>query len=131
MSKGKKRLLILLVLVSSTLTLMSYQHNKRAFSFFDIVSYPYYALNEFSSNTGLTIKRVRDAFEENNLLRKEVNRLLVEKQQYREFILENERLKALLSLRELEPRYVVAAMVIGHGSDKLLNIAALDKGGKS
>ncbi len=131
MSKGKKRLLILFVLVSATLTLMSYQHDKRVFSFLNMVSHPYYALNEFTSNLGLTINRIRHAFEENNLLRKEVNQLLVEKQQYQEFILENERLKALLSLKEQEPRYVAAARVIGRGSDKLLNIAVLDKGGKS
>ena len=132
MSKGRKRLLILFALVSAAFALMSYQHDKEVFSFFDVViSYPYYALNEFTANADITIRRMRSAFEENKLLRKEVNQLLLEKQQFREIILENERLKALLSFKEQEPRYVTAARVIARGSDRLLNIVILDKGEKS
>ena len=132
MSTGRKRLLILFVLVSAAVALMSYQHNEKTFSFFDVViSYPYYALNEFTTNTNITIRRMRSAFEENELLRKEVNNLQLEKQQYREIILENERLKALLSFKEQESRFVTAARVIARGSDRLLNIVILDKGGKS
>lgn len=104
MSKGKNRLIILFVLASTALALMSYQHNKKAFSFFDIVvSYPYYVLNEFTSNIYININRMQNAYEENKLLREDVNRLRLEKQQYREIFLENDRLKALLSLREQEP----------------------------
>ncbi len=132
MSKGRKRLLILLVLVSAAVALMSYQHDKKAFPFFDaVISYPYYALNEFTANADITIRRMRNAFEENEQLRKEVSRLLLEKQQYRETLLENQRLKALLAFKEREPRYLTAARVIGRGSDRLLNIVILDKGGKS
>lgn len=132
MSKGRKRLLILFVLVSAAVALMSYQHDQKAFSFFDeIISYPYYALNEFTANVDITIRRIRNAVEENKLLRKEVSQLQLEKQQYRELILENERLKALLSFKEQEPRYVTAARVIARGSDRLLNIVILDKGEKS
>ncbi|MBF0557778.1 MAG: rod shape-determining protein MreC [Nitrospirae bacterium] len=132
MSKARKRLIILIVLVSTALALMSYQHNRKPFTFFDlVVSYPYYALNEFTSNIDLTVRRLRKTFAENITLREEVSRLRLEKQQYREIFLENERLKALLSLRELEPRYVSAARVIARGSDKLLNIATLDKGRNS
>ena len=132
MPKGRKRLLILFVLVSAAVALMSYQHNRKALSFLDVViSYPYYALNEFTANADITIRRMRNAFEENNLLRKEVNQLQLEKQQYREIILENERLKALLSFKEQEPRFVTAARVIARGPDRLLNTVILDKGGKS
>ncbi len=132
MSKGRKRLLILLVLVSAAGGLMSYQHDKKTSSFFDVViSYPYYALNEFTANANITIGRIRNAFEENKLLRKEVTQLLLEKQKYSEIILENERLKALLSFKEQEPRYVTAARVIARGSDRLLNIVILDKGEES
>src|SRR5208283_1007372 len=120
MSTGRRRLLILFVLVSAAVALMSYQHNKKAFSFFDvIISYPYYALNEFTANTNITIRRMRSAFEDNELLRKEVNQLQLERRQYREIILENERLKALLSFKEQEPRFVTAARVIARGSDRL------------
>ncbi len=111
---------------------MSYQHDKKTSSFFDVViSYPYYALNEFTANANITIGRIRNAFEENKLLRKEVTQLLLEKQKYSEIILENERLKALLSFKEQEPRYVTAARVIARGSDRLLNIVILDKGEES
>ncbi len=132
MSKGRRRLLILVVLVSAALALMSYQHNKKAFSFIEaVISYPYRALNEFTSNADITIRRMLSAFDENKLLRKEVNQLLLEKQQYREIILENERLKALLSFKEQEPRYVTAARVIARGPDRLLNIVIIDKGEKN
>lgn len=131
MSKGKKRLLILLVLVSASLTLMSYQHNRRTFSFFSVVAYPYYALSEFTARIESGVSRLQSTFEDNKLLRKEVSQFLVERQQYREALSENVRLKALLALKEREPRSVVAARVIGRGSDKLLNIAVLDKGTNS
>ncbi len=132
MSKGKKRLFILFVLVSAAVAIMNYQHNKKAFSFFDsVISYPYYALNELTANAAGTVRRLRSAFEENKLLREEVDHLLLEKQQSREIILENERLKALLSFKDQEPGFVTAARVVARGSDRLLNIVILDKGGKS
>ena len=132
MPTGRKRLLILFVLVSAALALMSYQHNKQAFPFLDVViSYPYHELNKITNNADITFKRMLNAFDENKLLRTQVNQLQLEKQQYREIILENERLKALLSFKEQEPRFVTAARVIGRGSDRLLNIVTLDKGSTS
>ena len=136
MSKGRKRLFILFILVSAALILMSYQHNKKGFSFFDgivseIVSYPYYKLSELKSNIGITIRRVRNTYEENMLLRKEANQLLLEKQQYREIIFENKRLKDLLALKEREPKSLATARVIARGSDKLLKLVILDKGEES
>lgn len=132
MSKGRKRLIILIVLVAAALALMSYQHDRKPFSFLDsVITYPYYALNEFTADIDLTVKRLRTTFEENKTLRAEVAGLRLEKQQYREIFMENERLKALLALKEREPGYVAVARVIARGSDKLLNIAILDKGKSS
>jgi len=132
MSKYRKRFIVLIVLVSTAIALMSFQHNRNPFAFFDsIISYPFYALDQFTTNITLTIKRMQRTFEENKTLREEVSRLGLEKQQYREIFLENERMKALLSLKEREPRYVATARIIARGPDKLLNTAILDKGRNS
>jgi rod shape-determining protein MreC len=132
MSKGRKRFIVLFVLVASSIALMSYQHKKNAFYSFDgIVSYPYYKLSELTSNIAVTIDRIQNTFEENRQLRKDVGRLLLAEQQYREIVLENARLKALLSLKDREPGYLEAAKVIAKGSDRLLNLVVLDKGQES
>ncbi len=131
MSKGKKRLIIFSTLFSVALFLMSYQHNKQPVSFLNALSYPYYALSGTTSKIGLTIREARDTFDENRQLKKEASRLLLERQQYREIIQENKRLKDLLALKEREPRYLTTARVISHGYDKLLNTAVLDKGSRS
>lgn len=131
MTKGKKRLIIFLILFVTALTLMSYQHKKQAFSFFNALSYPYYALSGVTSNLCDFFNKARHAYEENQKLKNELNQALLERQQYREIFQENKRLKDLLALRQRELRHVAAAKVIAHGYDKLLNIAVLDKGKNS
>ncbi len=131
MSKGKKRFITFVALFAVALTLMSYQRDKQTFSFLSPLSYPYYALDRLTSHLGATIKEARDTFEENKRLKKELSQLLLERQQYREIIQENRRLRDIVSLKEREPRYIATARVIAHGYDKLLNTAILDKGRKS
>ena len=128
MSKGKKRLIIFFLLFSVALTLMSYQHNGQSFSFLDILSYPYNVFSRATSNFGSTIDEVRNTYEENKKLKRELNQLLIERQRYREIIQENSRLRDLLSLKGREPRYVATAKVISRGYDRLLNTEILDKG---
>lgn len=66
--------------------------------------------------------------EENKRLRKEVERLLTEQQQYREALLENKRLRALLKLRDEKKTFVSAAEVVGRGVDRWSHMLVLDKG---
>jgi len=131
MSKAKKRLIILFSLFSIAFIMMAFQHNRKSFSFFDVLSYPFHALSKITSSVNLNVKTVKEALEENTRLRKDLTALLLERQRYNEFIQENKRLKALLSLKEHEHRYLTAAKVISRGYDKVLNTIILDKGGNS
>lgn len=130
MSKGKKRLVILLSLFSVALVLMTYQHRK-PFSFLEALTYPYYSFNKMTSSINLNFNAVRNAFEENKRLKSELTRLMVERQRFGEFMQENKRLKESLSLKEHEPKYITTAKVIARGYDRLLNTIVLDKGRES
>lgn len=131
MSKAKKRLLILFSLFSLSFVMMAFQHDRRPFSFFEVLSYPFHAFNKITSSVDLKVKTAQEALEENTRLRKEVAAFLLERQKYNEVIQENRRLKDLLSLKEHELRYLTAAKVIARGYDKVLNTIILDKGGNN
>jgi rod shape-determining protein MreC len=131
MSKAKKRFIIFVALFSSALTVMSYQHGRGPSSFLQVASYPFDVLNRFTSGMSATTQRAWDTFEENKRLRRDVAQLLLERQQYREIMLENRRLKELLALKDSEARTVAAANVIGRGYDRLLSTAIIDKGRRS
>jgi len=131
MSKAKKRLLILFSLFSLSFVMMAFQHNRRPFSFFEVLSYPFHALSKITSSVDLKVKTAKEALEENTRLKKELTAFLLERQKYNEVIQENKRLKDLLSLKEHELRYLTAAKVIARGYDKVLNTIILDKGGNN
>jgi rod shape-determining protein MreC len=131
MSKAKKRFIIFISLFSFALTLMSYQHGRQSSLFSPVLSYPYDMLNRFTSSVTATLHDAKDTFEDNKRLKKEVTQLLLERQQYREVIQENRRLKELLALKEHETHAVAAAKVIARGYDRLQNTVILDKGKKS
>ncbi|MEW5746301.1 MAG: rod shape-determining protein MreC [Nitrospirota bacterium] len=128
MSKAKKRFIIFLALFSFALAVMSYQHGRRPSSFLQAVSYPFDLLNRLAADVSTTARQARAAFEENKRLRSELAQLLLERQQYREIMQENRRLKELLALKESEHRAVTAARVVARGYDRLLNTAVIDKG---
>jgi rod shape-determining protein MreC len=128
MSKGKKRFLILALLISLALIIMNYQRDRKPLSFFDALTYPYYALSKTTSDLSDAVTGAKNVFEENKKLKKEMTQLLLERQRYREIVEESKRLRELLSLKEQEPRYVATARVITRGYDRLLNLVVLDKG---
>jgi len=128
MSTAKKRLLILFSLFFVSFTMMTFQHNRKSFSFFEVLSYPFHALNKITSSVNLNVKTAKEALEENARLKKELTALLLERQRYNEFIQENKRLKDLLSLKEHERRYLTTAKVISRGYDRILNTVIIDKG---
>lgn len=66
--------------------------------------------------------------EENQMLRKEINSLLLEQQRYREIFFENQRLKEILSIKEKEKRYVTTAKIISRGPDLWSNTVVIEKG---
>lgn len=127
----KKRLLLFLLIITS-LSLMTYQSNREPLLPLKFLNN---ALNWFhgikiSAKDSITspFKRIFLKEEENIRLKEELNNLLKEQQKYREALLENKRLRELLSLKEKEHRYVTAARVIARGTDQWSNTFVLDKG---
>ncbi len=127
----KKRLLLFFLIILS-LGLMTYQSKKEHLM-------PLQFLNNVLANLHGIVNSVRDTAtspfkkmfireEENTRLKAELRRFLEEKQKYQETLLENRRLKELLSLKEKEYGYVTTARVVARGSDQWSNTFILDKG---
>lgn len=131
MSKGRKRLVILVSLICPALVLMTLQHDGRSFSFLQGLTRPFYFFNNAATSVCSNIRAARDTFEENKRLKSETGRLLLERQRFGELVQENKRLKDLLSLKEHEPRYVAGAKAVTRGYDRLLNTVIIDKGAGS
>ncbi|MFA5353515.1 MAG: rod shape-determining protein MreC [Thermodesulfovibrionales bacterium] len=131
MPKGKKRLLILLALIIAGTALMTIQHKGGGLAFFRVLSSPFDFMNSVTTGLIDRFEGTWDAKRENERLRKELTALLLERQRYGEVMRENRRLKDLLSLKEVQPRYLATARVVARGYDRLLNTVILDKGSSS
>jgi rod shape-determining protein MreC len=131
MSKGKKRFIILISLSLIALTIMTYQRDRKPFSFLKSLSYPYDLFNKVTANITTNFKGILSAFETNKILKKKLEETLLDRQAYDELIHENKRLKELLALKSQRPDYVTTAKVVGRGYDRLLNTLVLDKGRSS
>ncbi len=127
----KKRLLLFIFIIAS-LSLMTYQSNRGPLIPFKFLNN---TLNGFHSkkksvkdSVTLPFRRMLLMEEENTKIKAELTRMLKEQQRYQEAILENKRLRELLSLKEREIRYVTAARIIARGTDQWSNILVIDKG---
>jgi rod shape-determining protein MreC len=127
----RKRLLLVLFVVLS-LSLMTYQSNRKhllPFRFLNVVLNGFHQVRTSAEDfVASPFKRMLLREEENTRLKAELSRVRKEEQQWREAILENSRLRELLSLKEKERRYVTAARVIARNMDQWSNTVVLDKG---
>jgi len=127
----KKKLLLFLFIVIS-IALMTYQSRREHFLPFrflnNVLNGSYAIANSVKDFVLSPFKVILIREEENRRLKAELNKLLSEQQKYQEALLENKRLRELLSLKEKEYRYVTAARVISRGSDQWSNTLVLDKG---
>ncbi len=129
----KKRLLILSLLITISLFLMTYQNaDRHILSSLDFFSNALNVLHEIKSSLkNLVIspfKKILFEDKENKRLKKELSKLLEERQRYLEAIQENKNLKNLLSIKEKEPRYVTSAKIIAKSIDPWSNVVIIDKG---
>jgi rod shape-determining protein MreC len=127
-----KKWLLLSLFVIVALSIMMYQSNRRywhPFQFLNTVLHRVYEI-KVSAKDSITspFHRMFLREEENNRLKAELSRLLQERQQCRETLLENQRMKDILSLKERDYRYVTAARVIAKSTDQWSNSVILDKG---
>ncbi len=127
----KKRLLLLLFIILS-LGLMTYQSKKDhllPLRFLNNTLNGFHAIvNSVKDSVTSPFKKMLIREEENTRLKAELKRLREEQQKYQEALLENRRLRELLSLKEKDHGYVTAARVIARGADQWSNTFVLDKG---
>jgi rod shape-determining protein MreC len=130
----RKNTLLFFALIAISFVLMTYQNKKgRLFSV-----PPLNALLDNSQNAAQSLsdfiarpfRRMAVREEENVRLKKEVDKLLLEKQKYQEVAIENARLRELLKFRETQQNYVAACRIIARGIDHWSNTLLLDKGAK-
>ncbi len=112
--------------------LMTYQSRKGHTLSVDFVSRPLNAMHFAAQSVTDTVKRpfkmiaLREA--ENAELKRRLGELLVEREKYREALIENKRLKELLAMKESRKDFVTAARVIARGVDNWTHTFLLDKG---
>jgi rod shape-determining protein MreC len=127
----KKRLLLFLFIIAS-LSLMTYQSNGGpliTLKFLNNTVNSFHSIkNSVKDSITAPFKRMLLREEENIRLKAELTRMLKEQQRYQEAILENKRLRELLSLKEREHRYVTTARIIARGTDQWANTLVIDKG---
>ncbi len=126
----KRFSLFLFVLI--VLGIMTYQSTRQPLAPFRFLSG---VLNVFYEAKDSTLEFFRAPFrrmflreEENRKLRAEVSRLMQEEQKWQEAFRENERLRALLALRDIGHAYVASARVIARGTDQWSHTFVIDKG---
>jgi rod shape-determining protein MreC len=129
MSRSRKRLLIVVVLVLAALVLMPiYRQRDGAPGILKPLSYPYDAMNGLMSSLSAAVNEVMHTADENKKLKAELRNSLAERQRYGEIISENRRLDELLDLRSQIRGSGTAARVIARGYDKFINTLVIDKG---
>ena len=128
----KKTALFFLLVIIISFILMSYQSKKGHLLSGNLISY---ILNTSHAFTTSVVDAVKSPFkkialrdEDNKLLRKRVDELLLERSKYQEAILENKRLTELLTLRESRQHTVAAARAISRGIGQWSHTFVLDKG---
>lgn len=127
-----RKTLLLFLFIILTLVLMTYQSKSKHLLTFQFLNNPITRLHDVLSSLKESLKspfkKMLLREEENLRLKAEINRLLMERQRYREIIIENRRLKELLSLKEKTINYITTARVIARGPDQWSNTIVLDKG---
>jgi rod shape-determining protein MreC len=130
----KKNYLLFLLVLSISFILMTYQSKKGHLLTSTFINS---TLNTAHSFTGSLVDWVTSPFkkialrdEDNALLRKRIDELLLERTKYQETVLENKRLKELLKLLESRQQFIAAARVLSRGTDQWSHTLVLDKGQK-
>jgi rod shape-determining protein MreC len=129
----RKRLLLFLFVLMA-LGIMTYQSTRQPLVPLRFLSG---VLNLFYDAKDAVVEFVSSPFrrmalreEENRRLRAEVSQLRQEQQRWQEVFHENEKLRALLSIKERELHYVASARIIARGTEQWSNTFVLDKGMK-
>lgn len=127
MFKIKKKSLITLTVFSLLIILfLSLSHILRA-SFFNALSFPLNVFTLMRREAGAIIFYHRN-FRQNEILKKQSDFLRNRLNTYNELILENSRLKQILSFKQKSPFRLTASRVIGQSPDSWSSSIVIDKG---
>jgi len=130
----KKNVLLFLLVLSISFVLMTYQSKRGHLFTAHVINDILHASHGFTKSAVDLItspfKKIALRDEENQLLRKRIDELLLERAKYQEAVLENKRLNEMLQLRESRQQYVTAAKVLSRGTDQWSHTLVLDKGQK-
>lgn len=129
MFKSRRRLTILILLLFISLFILSYQKKSNS-PLNEILVYPLDVINLMTSYIYKTFTNLHDTIKENEDIKRQLNELKIERQIYSEIILENKRLKNILTLKENNLAFFTTAKPIARGYDRLLNTIIIDKGKK-
>ena len=129
---SKKNIFLFVLVLGFSFFLMTHQSRKGLLFAGDFIADALNRSHAFTRSVADSIsspfKKISLRDEENKLLRKRIDELLLERAMYQEALLENRRLKALLQLRENRQEHITAARVISRGSERWANVFVLGKG---
>jgi rod shape-determining protein MreC len=131
---SKKTVLLFLFVLGISFILMTYQSKKGPLFTSTFINTALNTANSFTSSISDSVtspfKKIAVRDEDNKLLRKRIDELLLERAKYQEAVFENKRLNELLQLRENQQQYTSAARVLSRGMDQWSHTLVLDKGEK-
>jgi len=130
----KKRTLLFLSVVIISFVVMTYQSkegHRLPDNFLNrLLYYSHGAAKSLTDTLKSPFKKVAVRAEENALLRRRVDELLIEREKYQEAVLENRRLKEILHFKDQTKQYVCSAKIIARGIDRWDHILVINKGQK-
>ena len=131
---SKKSFLLFLLVLSISFILMTYQSKKGHLLTSTFINNTLDTAHFFTKSLADWVtspfKKIALRDDDNKLLSKRVNELLLERAKYQEAVLENKRLKELLKFIESRQQYIAAAKVLSRGTDRWSHTLVLDKGQK-
>jgi rod shape-determining protein MreC len=130
----KKKILLFFILVIFSFVLMTYQSKNGLSLPVNFIRGPLNLLHASAHSLSEAVKRPFQMIalreKENVELKKKVAELTLKEERYSEMLLENKRLRELLSLRESKKNYIASARVIARGIDNWTHTLLIDKGAK-
>ncbi len=132
---SKKKILLFLFVLSISFILMTYQSKRGHLFTSTFINSTLNTAHSFTRSLADSVtspfKKIALRDEDNKLLRKRIDELLLERAKYQEAVFENKRLNELLKLRENQQQYISAARVLSRGVDQWSHTLVLNKGEKN
>lgn len=131
---SKKNVFLFLLVLGIAFILMTYQSKKghllNSTFINNTLNTAQYVTRSLADSVTSPFKKIALRDEDNKMLRKRIDELLLERAKYQEALFENRRLNELLKLRENQQHYISAARVLSRGIDQWSHTLVLGKGEK-